>query len=71
MKVLRSGKDAYVAECGMCGCVFSFGSQEVEHDFWRNETYSFLHCPECENKVNLPESKVLWMTRGKWEDGEN
>lgn len=71
MKVLRSGKEAYVAECNKCGCVFSFGKEEVEYAFWRNETYSFLHCPECENKVDLPENKLLWKTRKEWEDGKN
>ena len=71
MKILKSGKEAYVAECNKCCCVFSFGKEEVEYSFWRNETYSFLHCPECENKVDLPENNKLWMTRKEWEDEQN
>lgn len=71
MKILKSGKDVYVAECNKCGCAFSYGKDEVKYSFWRNETYGFLHCPECENKVDLPQNNRLWMTRKEWENGKN
>ena len=71
MKIIRSGKEAYVAECERCGCVFSFGKEEVNYEGLQWDENKYLICPECGGKIILPYSRCNWMTRWEWEDGQN
>ena len=71
MKILKSGKEAYVAECNKCGCVFSYGKDEVKHEGPQLDPIRLLICPECHSEVYLPFLTTQWMTRKEWEDGKN
>lgn len=70
MKVLRTGKEAYVAECDDCGCVVSYGISDVNYEGPQWDESSYLICPECSSKIYLPTFKVGWTTRKMWKDGE-
>ncbi len=71
MKVLRSGKDVYVAECDECGCVVSYGKSDVKYEGPQWDENSYLVCPECDSKIYLPTLTGDWMTRKEWKNEQN
>lgn len=71
MKVLRSGKEAYVAECNRCGCVVSYSTSDVKYEGPQWDESTYLICPECGSKIYLPTLSAMWMTRKEYENGKN
>lgn len=48
IKVIKHGKETFKAICPICGCEFTYQSEDLKEDCFHNH---YVECPDCKNAV--------------------
>ena len=49
IKVIKHGKETFKAVCPICGCEFSYQSEDLKEDRFHNH---YVECPDCKQIVS-------------------
>ena len=49
IKVIKHGKETFKAVCPICGCEFTYQSEDLKEDIFHNH---YVECPDCKNGVS-------------------
>ena len=49
IKVIKHGKETFKAVCPICGCEFTYQSEDLKEDCFHNH---YVDCPDCKNSVS-------------------
>ena len=49
IKVIKHGKETFKAVCPICGCEFSYQSEDLKEDRFHNH---YIECPDCKQIVS-------------------
>ena len=64
IKVIKHGKETFKAVCPICGCEFSYQTEDLKEDRFHNH---YVECPDCKQIVSHEyESKNKSITLTKY-----
>lgn len=49
IQIIKHGKQIFKAICPICGCEFSYQSEDLNEDCFHNH---YVHCPDCKHAVS-------------------
>lgn len=49
IQIIKHGKQIFKAICPICGCEFSYQSEDLKEDCFHNH---YVHCPDCKHAVS-------------------
>ena len=49
IKILKHGKKIFKATCEVCGCEFTYTTEDLQEDTFKNH---FIECPDCKEPIS-------------------